>query len=931
MTDTEAALQKQVMNRNSTNFAISLYEKLKSYKFDSDYRYLFYYQYIVTKYINDIDIKSRGLLVYHTMGMGKSILAVAIAMSLRNDYEPIVLLTKSLEANFRDSIVKFLKMAEKEGEYTQLGNMPEADIRAWIERNFSFVSMNASNMITQITRATEASADVKTKKMEQRLANVVRLGSLDGKVLIVDEAHNLFRAIINGSKNGVELYDMIMRAKDAKIVFLTGTPVSNHPFELVPCFNMLVGTTALPVLPENWDDFGRYFIDSKTNTIKNKEKFQNRIMGLVSHITHTSNPGGAADIKVAKKSVEFPTELPIKVEKVPMENSQYVKYLLARDKELAEIKGFSRFGDTPNLQKPKSEFTSSYRVRTRQISNFAIPDSAKLAKEPEDVPANESSSPKFEAMRKNIEEGVGLDLVYSQFIGIGGLKMFARYLEHNGYKEISVGTKKSKKVEKADEDQPLPADSLQAREEISDLQHRATVEETPQGLVVKGSYESGESVDTNNWYEGGDESGDEDNATPNSGKIILAPCGTGKSHWIRENPDSGWVEGDTLYEEANVSTSDFQAADKINKQAKSDGNKIMTSTWYDMDIIDAIVIPDLDKLKEQLKGEERKGNDPERAIQLIRSHHAKSANPPPIYDSIEAAVAAVDGDHTVNGGAAANAVVKPKMKANTVAKSTNVVTKSKTFALIMGDVDPDDRNKILQMFNDDNNKHGENISILLISSTGAEGLDGKNIRRVHIMEPYWSHSRHAQVISRAVRNDSHIALPQDEKNVQPYIYLSVAPTGETLPDSVASIPQTGPTTDEELYEKSLANHTLITQFTQAVKEVSIECMLNGESYCRVCSPTDIPLFSNNILLDIKSADPCVAAVEKTVKAEEIIINDDKYYYKPANDSVFGYNVFVHDKELNTFRKMNEDNPLFQKIVKEIKKHVKGSKKGNKKR
>ena len=36
-------IEKRVLNRNSTNFAISLFEKLKSYKFDSDYKYLFYY------------------------------------------------------------------------------------------------------------------------------------------------------------------------------------------------------------------------------------------------------------------------------------------------------------------------------------------------------------------------------------------------------------------------------------------------------------------------------------------------------------------------------------------------------------------------------------------------------------------------------------------------------------------------------------------------------------------------------------------------------------------------------------------------------------------------------------------------------------------------------------------------------------------------
>ena len=207
--------------------------------------------------------------------------------------------------------------------------------------------------------------------------------------------------------------------------------------------------------------------------------------------------------------------------------------------------------------------------------------------------------------------------------------------------------------------------------------------------------------------------------------------------------------------------------------------------------------------------------------------------------------------------------------------------------------------------------------MLLISSTGAEGLDAKNIRRVHIMEPYWNHSRHAQVISRGVRNDSHIALPQNEKNVQPYIYLAVKPKSEgKLPDTVADVNVSGPSTDEELYNKSKANQALIDAFTSAIHEVSIECLLNGESYCRVCSPTNLPLYSNNILLDLKASDPCIRAVEKKVTAEEIVVNGERYFFKPA-DNVYGYDIFSHDEELNTFRKMAEDDPLYLKIVKVI--------------
>ena len=72
----------------------------------------------------------------------------------------------------------------------------------------------------------------------------------------------------------------------------------------------------------------------------------------------------------------------------------------------------------------------------------------------------------------------------------------------------------------------------------------------------------------------------------------------------------------------------------------------------------------------------------------------------------------------------------------------------------------------------DENKHGELISILLISKSGAEGLDLKSIRSVHIMEPYWNKVRVDQVIGRARRIESHKELPEDQRNVSVYEYVS---------------------------------------------------------------------------------------------------------------------------------------------------------------
>ena len=65
----------------------------------------------------------------------------------------------------------------------------------------------------------------------------------DNKVLIADEVHNLTNAM-SKSRPGIRaryLYDMIMKAEDLKLIFLSGTPMINNLFETAKLFNMLRG------------------------------------------------------------------------------------------------------------------------------------------------------------------------------------------------------------------------------------------------------------------------------------------------------------------------------------------------------------------------------------------------------------------------------------------------------------------------------------------------------------------------------------------------------------------------------------------------------------------------------------------------------------------------------------------------------------------
>lgn len=111
------------------------------------------------------------------------------------------------------------------------------------------------------------------------------------------------------------------------------------------------------------------------------------------------------------------------------------------------------------------------------------------------------------------------------------------------------------------------------------------------------------------------------------------------------------------------------------------------------------------------------------------------------------------------------------------------------------------------------NIRGDIINLLMITASGAEGIDLQNTRMVHITEPYWHYVRIEQVIGRARRICSHNRLPKDEQDVQVYIYVS------ELNDDKKLI-----STDEFLYKIMNEKHTLSESFLNTLKESAIDCV-----------------------------------------------------------------------------------------------------------
>jgi superfamily II DNA or RNA helicase len=127
--------------------------------------------------------------------------------------------------------------------------------------------------------------------------------------------------------------------------------------------------------------------------------------------------------------------------------------------------------------------------------------------------------------------------------------------------------------------------------------------------------------------------------------------------------------------------------------------------------------------------------------------------------------------------------------------------------------DIEERYKGMEAFNQSANKLGDLIRIIMISPAGSEGLSLRNVRQVHILEPYWNEVRINQIIGRAIRQCSHADLKFEDRHVDVYRYKATRYSGEKL------------TTDQYIEDLARSKDGLIQSFLDSMKEVAIDCML----------------------------------------------------------------------------------------------------------
>ena len=147
------------------------------------------------------------------------------------------------------------------------------------------------------------------------------------------------------------------------------------------------------------------------------------------------------------------------------------------------------------------------------------------------------------------------------------------------------------------------------------------------------------------------------------------------------------------------------------------------------------------------------------------------------------------------------------------------------YALISGDKDlsPDNLNEI-KISREDNNKYGKNIKVIIITRAASEGVDFKNIRQVHIVDPWYNMSRIEQIIGRAVRTCSHKSLPFIERNVEIYLYATIFENNQDeVEENLESV-------DLYLYRLSEEKAVKMGVVSRILKQNSVDCLLNCNQF-----------------------------------------------------------------------------------------------------
>lgn len=888
------------------------------------------HQKIVRDYMN-LYTPYRGLLLYHGLGSGKTCTSIAIAEGMKDSKNIIIMTPASLRANYVGELKKCGDLLYKKNQFWEwisieehpeslkvisaVLNLPQEYIRRHggaffinIKKRSNYDELSDTNrrvleeqlneMIKQKYQFINYNG-LRDKRLEEMTSGYTK-NIFDNSVVIIDEAHNFISRIVNKlkkekpiaeSKRGekehlplnlaTKLYEMLLNAKNARVILLSGTPVINYPNEFGILFNILRGyikTWRIPLnvqtnkkidrrslndmlLGEKSLDYLDYSPSSKILTItRNPFGFKNKI----------KKDSGYEGVSNTKKNesgeIEFDNEF--------ISDDDFERRIIniLKRNDIDVVANGIEIKYRKALPDKFDEFMTRYVDETdRTLKNSDALKRRILGLSSYFRSAQESLLPKFDKMP-------GVDY-HVERIEMSDVQF--KIYEAARKEERKLEKKKSKNS--ASEDYEEKASTYRI---FSRLACNFVIPDRPIPIRTK-------KKDEEEKEEKKEEKKDEDEEETD----IVAALKQGKKIESKQDVQDereGEIEGDEILD-------------------------TLGGTTY------------VERLQNKLKDMEEHSNDfftPE----ALQTYSPKFLNilenvQDPTYQGLHLVYSqfrTAEGIGLFTLVLDKNGFTQFKIKKNTLGLwEINIPEEDEgkpTYALYTGTETVEEKEIVRKVYNgewDDipdsignvlkqkyrNNNMGEVIKVFMITSSGSEGINLRNTRYVHLMDPYWHPVRSEQVIGRARRICSHKDLPQPLQTVEVFVYLMVFSEAQLKSDEAIelkrkdlskAIPKTPQTSDQYLFEISEIKARLTNQLTDAIKESAFDCYIYSNGKCVNFGDPTIDKFSYVPDYSEQQNDTTVQANKRAIEWKGIPVNiyGKDYVARRINEYVFN----IYDKK-----------------------------------
>lgn len=816
---------------------------------------LMMHQEIVKQYINSYT-PYRGILLYHGLGSGKTCSSIALIEGMMTSKKIFIITPASLQENYRTQIkycgeqifrsdhhwefekINYATEYEKKEAFVKLTGITKKSIEfnkfvkenggLWFITNEKKSNFNELSTAEQERINTQIEIMIRTKyhfvnyngltmkKWKEEYKKSLSINPFDDSTIIIDEAHNFINSVlnkINAKKTSVstEVYEQIMDAENCRVILLTGTPYINYPSELGCLFNLINGYTKTvevkvnalkSVLTQSY--FENLFRHSETNP------------GMVDIIEYNQNNSVVRFVKNPYGFIKEPDGKMIYDQRGDIYMSQFSEFVVNKLKEQKDVLtvvnvNHSRFSKLPDNTKSFNELfvTNTNEMKLKPFFQRRIVGMVSYLGDKKELMPD-----MIKAIDKNGKESD----IHMEYINMSPHQI-------DRYEAIRVSERKQEKIKKK------PNDDKDAKSSYRVFSRSACNFSFPDDMprpMPKKNQNVGKDGKTKGDFEIDEEMLDavSEKELKTDGKLNIEDV-TERETDIRSeiNVDLYATEITEVLKKMYDDPSKYFETN-IEKFIKSSATGQTTLDKYSPKFVNILKnMMDVNNQGCHLMYTNFRKLEGIGLFRIALLYHG--------YKEIKIEKNS-NGDYI------------PKL---TGMYDNNQYTDTKVFALYTGTESTEEREIIRKIYNNehsklpqtvrkglstlfpdltDGNLYGDMIQLLMITASGAEGIDLKNVRFVHIMEPYWHHVRINQVIGRARRICSHASLPEEMQTVKVYMYISVIPEEILKTDRYVDLRNldNGLTTDQNLNSIMEKKHNLSKMFLDSLKEVSVDCTVN---------------------------------------------------------------------------------------------------------